>query len=184
MKKKLTLGLAATVLTAATVLSLATPAKADTQTPEARAQLFRMYNPNSGEHLYTPVGWECVELQSKGWMSEGMAAYIPYVAVNQWQGPIVARVYNPNTDDHFYSSSSAEIRHLVNLGWHNDGFNFEFPAASKTAKDAKPVYRLYNPNAKGAGSHFFTMNSYERNQLIKAGWKNENIAWYAFSKAQ
>ncbi|WJQ76285.1 hypothetical protein LLNCDO700_13875 [Lactococcus cremoris] len=40
-----------------------------------------------------------------------------------------------------------------------------------------PVYRLYNPNSK-LGAHFLTMSSYERDSLVKAGWKSEGIAFY------
>ncbi|MFV0527528.1 MAG: hypothetical protein ACK5MN_02240 [Lachnospiraceae bacterium] len=40
---------------------------------------------------------------------------------------------------------------------------------------------MYNPNAKGqfeAGSHHYTVNAAERNNLVKAGWKYEGIAFY------
>lgn len=68
---------------------------------------------------------------------------------------------------------------LVSVGWSNDGENFTFPVAKSNT--GVPVYRLYNPNAK-VGSHHFTMSSYERNYLIKAGWKNEGIAFNAYSE--
>lgn len=42
--------------------------------------------------------------------------------------------------------------------------------------EADPMYRLYNPNS---GEHFYTANSYERDSLVKAGWHDEGIGWYA-----
>lgn len=39
-----------------------------------------------------------------------------------------------------------------------------------------PMYRLYN---KISGEHFYTANSEERSGLIKAGWQDEGIGWYA-----
>lgn len=41
-----------------------------------------------------------------------------------------------------------------------------------------PIYRLFNPNADGAGSHHYTVNQAERDNLVKLGWKNEDIAFY------
>ncbi len=38
------------------------------------------------------------------------------------------------------------------------------------------MYRLYNSNS---GEHFYTANTNERDVLIKAGWKDEGIGWYA-----
>ena len=40
-------------------------------------RLYRVYNPNSGEHLLTPAGWEVLTLEKAGWKSEGVAFYIP-----------------------------------------------------------------------------------------------------------
>lgn len=30
-------------------------------------RIFRIYNPNTGEHLLTPSGWEIVVLEKEGW---------------------------------------------------------------------------------------------------------------------
>ena len=116
-------------------------------------RLYRVYNPNSGEHLLTPAGWEVLTLEKAGWKSEGVAFYIPL--------------------------SDFEAASLLSIGWNNDGTAFRFPVAK--ANTGVPVYRLYNPNAK-VGSHHFTMSSFERDSLIKAGWKNEGIAFNAYTK--
>ncbi|MBR2779724.1 MAG: InlB B-repeat-containing protein, partial [Firmicutes bacterium] len=38
------------------------------------------------------------------------------------------------------------------------------------------MHRLYNPNS---GEHFYTGSVLEKNALVEAGWKYEDIAWYA-----
>ena len=39
------------------------------------------------------------------------------------------------------------------------------------------MYRLYNPRS---GEHFYTSNTYERNELVRRGpWKYEGVAWNA-----
>lgn len=48
------------------------------------------------------------------------------------------------------------------------------------AKQTKiSMFRLYNSHS---GEHFFTKDLKEKNSLIKVGWKDEGIAWYAPSK--
>ena len=39
------------------------------------------------------------------------------------------------------------------------------------------VFRLYNPNDPGAGAHFYTSAVTEYNDLVRAGWKAEGIAF-------
>lgn len=41
------------------------------------------------------------------------------------------------------------------------------------------MYRLYNPNAKGAGAHHYTASYAERQNLIRIGWRDEDIGFYA-----
>ncbi|MFV0527966.1 MAG: hypothetical protein ACK5MN_04480 [Lachnospiraceae bacterium] len=38
------------------------------------------------------------------------------------------------------------------------------------------MYRLYN---RTSGAHLYTRDASERSKLLKAGWKNEGIAWYS-----
>ena len=46
--------------------------------------------------------------------------------------------------------------------------------ADSTARVA--MYRLYNKNT---GEHFYTSNTTEQKNLVKAGWSDEGIEWYA-----
>lgn len=52
------------------------------------------------------------------------------------------------------------------------------PAPSKpmTTSQYASMYRLYNKNS---GEHFYTANNGERENLVKAGWADEGISWYA-----
>ena len=40
----------------------------------------------------------------------------------------------------------------------------------------RAMYRLYNPYS---GEHFYTCDEKERDNVVKAGWKNESIGWVA-----
>lgn len=37
------------------------------------------------------------------------------------------------------------------------------------------VYRLYNVNT---GDHYYTMSKREKDKLVEAGWKYEDMGWY------
>lgn len=74
--------------------------------------VFRLYNPNSGEHFYTNDSGENQSLVNVGWRYEGEA----------WQAPSTSstpiyRLYNPNAGDHHYTTDLAEAQALARLGW-------------------------------------------------------------------
>ena len=56
-------------------------------------------------------------------------------------------------------------------------------AADPPAPVVKTVdmLRLYNPNS---GEHFYTASTVEKDNLIKAGWKYEGLAWKAPEKSK
>ena len=129
--------------------------------------LYRVYNPNSGEHFYTLSADEKDHLVSVGWRYEGITGNQP-----EKSGEIVYRLYNANEGDHHYTTSSAERDHLVSVGWLAEGTAFH-------SGGAIGVYRLYNPNAK-AGAHHYTPSALERDQLVDLGWQAEGIGWYGY----
>lgn len=129
--------------------------------------LYRAYNPNSGEHLYTADKAEFVKAVKAGWHDEGTA----WKAATS--GTPVYRLYNPNSGEHFYTMDLKEYNKVAAAGWHKEGFAFYSDSAKGT-----PIYRAFNPNAKGAGSHFFTSSEKEWNHLAKVGWRQEGIAFY------
>ena len=129
--------------------------------------MYRLYNPNSGEHFYSGSEEERDNLVSNGWNYEGIGWYAPTDS-----GQSVYRLYNPNAGDHHYTMSAEERDNLVNAGWTFEGISWNSAEESQL-----PLYRLYNPNAV-AGAHHYTLSSEEKNSLVNAGWKYEGISWY------
>lgn len=141
-----------------------------------RVAINRLYNPNSGEHLFTPSNFERATLINYGWKDEGIGFYGQGYTTERTA--YVSRVYNPNAGDHHYTADPSEAEYLVKVGWHDDNIGFHMPFSK-----GQPVYRLYNPNAK-AGAHHFTLLKSERDHLIKVGWKDEGVAFNAYDKLQ
>ena len=129
--------------------------------------IYRLYNPNSGEHFYTLNYYEEEYLSSIGWIYEGVGWYTPFVSNTP-----VFRMYNPNAGDHHYTVNYNEVIWLVSLGWNYEGISWY----SDDNRNAV-LYRLYNPTAY-SGAHHYTLNSVERDVLVNAGWRYEGIAWY------
>ena len=141
-----------------------------TQSFEIRCKIlpmYRLYNPNSGEHFYTASAGERDHLVKVGWRYEGIGWYAP-----EWSHNPVYRLYNANAGDHHYTMSAAERDMLIKVGWRYEGIGWY-------SDDAKGValYRQYNPNAR-AGSHNYTTNKAENDMLVRVGWKAEGIGWY------
>lgn len=140
--------------------------------------MFRLYNPNSGEHFYTANADEQEALVKLGWNDEGYGWVAPtkaYAVANPTTCPAVYRLYNPNAGDHHYTTDENEKNILVSVGWKDE----EIGWYSAPANGNVPVYREYNPNAKAAGAHNYTTNKVENDFLLSVGWLNEGIAWYA-----
>lgn len=126
--------------------------------------MYRLYNPNSGEHFYTSGEGERDSLTSQGWQMEGTAWTAPE------SGDSVYRLYNPNAGDHHYTTNANEKDALVKAGWNYEGVSW-YSSGDKT------LLRLYNPQAKGAGSHHYTLNTGEKDNLVRQGWQDEGKAW-------
>ena len=154
-----------------TVAPTATPTATPTPTPTIKtAPMYRLYNPNSGEHFYTASVTERDHLDQIGWDDEGIAWYAPTET-----GDPVYRLYNPYAGDHHYTMDRAEADNLVSVGWNDEGIGWH--------SDGKevPVYRLYNPNAV-TGTHHYTTSVEERDFLYEIGWNYEGIGWYGIAQ--
>lgn len=130
-------------------------------------RMYRMYNPNSGEHFYTASNTERLSLIRAGWNYEGIGWNAPLT------GSPVYRLYNPNAGDHHYTRSAGERNALVRAGWNYEGVGWY------SGGDV-PVYRQYNPNAV-TGTHNYTKSLGESRSLVRIGWRDEGIGWYAVS---
>ena len=131
--------------------------------------VYRLYNPNTGEHLYTVNTNEATFLSSIGWRYEGIGWKAPA------SGNAVIRLYNPNAKggEHHYTSNDSEIKMLVAHGWKKEGVAFY-----SASNSSYPVYREYNPN-EFSNNHNYTTSVSEHNWLISLGWRDEGIAFYA-----
>lgn len=139
---------------------------------EATIPIYRVYNPNSGEHLHTMNGNEKDFLVRLGWRYEGISMRV------LGSGRELFRIYNPNSGEHFFTLNGAERDRLKSLGWRYEGIAWHTPWTGM------PMYRVYNPNTQGAGAHHYTMDANERDFLTRAGWRYEGISWHTLGGAQ
>ena len=130
--------------------------------------MFRMYDPNSGEHFYTGSMEERQNLESVGWQYEGVGFTFPLTT-----GKPVYRLYDPVTGEHLYTMDEAEKATLMAAGWNYEGIAF-----NSGFENEVPQYRLHNPN-ETRGAYHFTASIEEREYLISLGWEYQGIGWYS-----
>lgn len=143
--------------------------------------VYRLYNPNTGEHFYTQSPTERSSLVSAGWQYEGVGWTAP-----AFSSTLVYRLYNSYVagGDHHYTSSTVERDSLVKVGWKwESAVTNGWYSAASTDYGAVKVYRLYNPNAD-TGTHHYTTSAVERLKLASDGWSYEGVAWYALDTTQ
>ena len=132
--------------------------------------VYRLYNPNSGEHFYTSIKAEREHLVSVGWNDEGVGWF-----ASCYSDRPVYRLYNPRGSEHHYTLDAAEKDMLIKAGWNYEGIGWY-----SSGNDPTPVYREYNPNQFSC-NHNFTTDKAEHDYLISIGWKDEGTAWFADS---
>ncbi len=135
--------------------------------PAGSVNMYRLYNPNSGEHFYTSSLGERNNLISLGWNDEG----IGWIAPRTSDTPVY-RLYNQYGGEHHYTTSIAERNHLISVGWNDEGIGWY-----SDDEQTVPLYRQYNPNAF-ANNHNYTTSLSENNWLVSIGWHAEGIGWY------
>lgn len=158
------------VITAFAMSAAAAPMTYASAASSGEVTMYRLYNPNSGEHLYTMDAFEKSDLVSVGWKDEG----IGWIAPEKSNTPVY-RLYNPVAGDHHYTISKAEHDNLVSNGWNSEGIGWYSDDAQSI-----PLYREYNPNAT-TGTHNYTMDRSEHDNLVSVGWTDEGIGWYGVS---
>lgn len=131
----------------------------------------RLYNPYSGEHLYTTSAHEYDQLGKIGWRQEGEAWLTPGTSETP-----VYRLYNPYSGDHHYTKDAREYADLASIGWRQEGVAWYSDDGQGTA-----VWRLFNPH-ETVGTHHYTTDKGEYDALAKIGWKQEDIAWYGLPR--
>lgn len=138
------------------------PEEASVSIKEEKGAVYRLYNPNDGQHHLTASHSEAETLASVGWDYEG-------VAFKAGSGAAVYRLYSPFGGQHMLTASAAEGMSLAIAGWVVESVAFK-------AGDKSDAYRVYNPNN---GDHLFTTDTEERDSLVKAGWADEGVAFKA-----
>ena len=124
--------------------------------------VFRAYNPNNSEHLYTTDEAEYDANVSRGYTGEGEAWRAPlYSETEIW------RAYNPNSGEHMLAPE-AEVVALEAAGWQNEGLKMY-----SDDNMGVPIYRVFNPNATDAGSHHYCGEE-EAAALVELGWQWDN----------
>ena len=130
--------------------------------------MYRMYNPNTGEHFYTGSMEERDNLIAVGWQYEGIGFTFPLTT-----GKPVHRLFQPSTGEHLYTMDEAEKDKLIAEGWNYEGIAF-----NSGFENEVPQYRLHNPNAT-VGAYHFTASQEEKDVLLAAGWEYQGIGWYS-----
>ena len=137
----------------------------------SEGMVYRMYNPNTGEHFYTKDASERDSLKESGWNYEENASF-ETIAADEVGATPVYRVYNPNSGLHHYTMEKGEALYLKSLGWNYEGISLY--VYGKDSGLGTPEYRLYNEND---GQHHWTVDAAERDALVALGWTDEGIAW-------
>mgnify|MGYP001027602363 CR=1 FL=1 len=157
-------------ITAALALAaccLGAPSPAVAANSGGTVQMYRLYNPYSGEHFYTGDADEKDDVVRAGWHYEG----IGWVAPGHSDTPVY-RLYNRFAGDHHYTKDARERADLVRVGWADEGVGWY-----SDDNQSVPLYRQYNPYAK-TGTHNYTTDRSEHNKLISLGWRDESVGWH------
>jgi len=143
---------------------------------------YRLYSPETLEHLYTTEPIEYAYLSNQidpaccGWTPEG-PAYRVFRQGGSYAGVDSApyyRLYNPFSRQHHWTLDRFEYDYLGSVGWVREGIDgYILPSA---APGAVPLYRLYI-NAAG-GLHLWTTDSNEVAALTRNGWTYEGVSGY------
>lgn len=129
--------------------------------------VYRLYNKNNGDHVYTSSQAEYNAAGRAGWTKENSA----------WDSggnTRVYRLYNPNSGLHHFTINGNEAKHLNGLGWRSEDNNFTVQGISNGTYKT-PTQKLYNRNS---GAHLITKSVPEVNQLKNAGWTVESKIYF------
>ena len=138
--------------------------------------VYRLYNPNDGQHLMTADPNEYESLPAYGWRKEGERYVLPSSS-----SVGIHRLYNASNGDHLYTTSDVEVEALEGAGWKDEGVKLY----GAEGDDAVPIYRLWNrcmTAAGGRGSHLWTESPEEYDALPALdakGWQQEGEVWRA-----
>ncbi|MGV8976211.1 hypothetical protein [Lactococcus lactis] len=84
-------------------------------TSNGLSEVYRLYNPNSGEHFYTQNFYEKNNLQNVGWRYEGIG-WMTASSKNTKYIEFIIQMLGMN----YYTLSKWEAQQLLNKGWRWD----------------------------------------------------------------
>lgn len=131
----------------------------------ARTALMRLYNPWTGEHLFTTHKCEVTKLTRIGWRNEGKIGYVATSGTTP-----VFRLFNAYSGDHHYTTDKNEVEACVRDGWKDEGIVFY-------SEGSVGMTSMYNPYEKHF-YHHYTSDECEIACMIEEGWKREAVKWY------
>lgn len=139
--------------------------------PQTVMPLYRLFQPNVGDHFYTTSWVECRGALSAGYQYEGLAGHVYSTdAVAAGRVPLY-RLFSSGSGDHFYTTDISEVDNAIRYA----GYSWEGVAAQVLPTNAAagiPLYRLFN---SGNGDHFYTTNVWEAFNATTAGYTWEGV---------
>jgi hypothetical protein len=126
-----------------------------------------------GDHFFTTSeGERDNAIANVGYLSEGIACWVPSVPQQVGRVPFY-RLFRDENGDHFYTTSAAERDNAIA----SFGYVFEGVAADVFAgpeQNTVPLHRLFHP---GNGDHFYTTSGPERDNAVTTfGYVSEGVA--------
>ena len=127
-----------------------------------KTNVYRLFNPRNGEHLYTTSLLEATTIASQqGWQWEGVG-----FTASSSKGQAVWRLYERASGLHLWTTDANERKVLLGKGkaWDDEGTAWYSAGAYR-------MTRLYNP---AAGQHLYTRDANEASVLTnEQGWTLE-----------
>lgn len=145
------------------------------------APVYRLYNPNTGDHFYTTSESEKISLEKNlktPMVSEGIAFYAYSDGSTDKISLPVYIFYNSNGDFYFSTSSDTKNNQLS-----ANSKTIAFYASPTAQNGALPVYDFYITNNK----HFYTISEEEKDVIVKTlnhSYKLKGVAFYSYSYPQ
>lgn len=131
--------------------------------------LYRLYNVEYDDHLYTTSDNERLSCVKNGWQYEGVAALLP-ANQNGASGNPLYRLCHPQGWPHFYTTNLGEHDNLIRAGWRDEGLYFgasKLPASNQVITFGSRSDNV--PNEKGFTRTIWG-DSYEAQYLRSLGW--------------
>ena len=150
--------LAAVLLFAAIPVTAAGSRNTYLMKPNNFMPIYRLYNPNTGEHFFTRSEEENDGLHLMGWKKEGIAWYAPAEAVSAVP---VYRIYNTVSGEHYYTGDAGEV----------DAIYLNTQTVVSVAA-GQGGYRI-----DGTGKILGILPGNDKDHNIVVPWRKEGIAW-------